>query len=225
MSARAVTISAPFGTGGSVIGPEVAKALGLPFLDRAIPVAVAESLAVPLEQALAHYEKPPSVIGRLLASMASAALPFGGSPPAGQVIDDQAFRNQTEEIIRSTAMGTGCVVLGRAAACILAGEPWALHVRLDGPRDARLARAISDYGADPATAATQLQETDRAREVYVRHFYKADPHDARLYHLVIDATAFSRDTVLNLIVTAAEALPGAGSHAGDGAASADERTN
>jgi cytidylate kinase len=209
MTARAVTISASFGTGGSVIGPAVADRLGVPFLDRAIPVAVAESLAVPLDQALAHYERPPSLIGRIIASMAAASLPVGASPPTGETVDDQAFRTQTEEIIRATAASTGCVVLGRAAACILTREPWALHVRLDGPRKTRLAHSIARYGADPATAARQLDETDRARELYVRHFYKMDPHDPRLYHLVIDATAFGLDTCLDLIVRAARALPGA----------------
>jgi cytidylate kinase len=79
----------------------------------------------------------------------------------------------------------------------------------DGPRQTRLAHAIGRYGADPATAARQLDETDRARELYVRHFYKMDPHDPRLYHLVIDATAFGLDTCLDLIVRAARALPGA----------------
>jgi hypothetical protein len=39
--APVVTLSASFGAGGSVIGPRVAEELGLPFLDRAIPVAVA----------------------------------------------------------------------------------------------------------------------------------------------------------------------------------------
>jgi cytidylate kinase len=213
VTARAVTISASFGTGGSAIGPAVAERLGLPFLDRAIPVAVAASLAVPLDQALAHYERPPSLIGRIIASMASASLPFGVSPPAGDVVDDQAFRTQTEEIIRSTATSGGCVVLGRAAACILNKEPWALHVRLDGPRPARLAQAVAQYGADPDTVAKQLDETDRARELYVRHFYKADPHDPRLYHLVIDATAFGLETCLDLIEKAAAALPDDGSPA------------
>jgi cytidylate kinase len=207
MTARAVTISASFGTGGSVIGPAVAERLGLPFLDRAIPVAVAEALAVPLEQALAHFERPPSLVGRIIASMAAASLPFGASPPAGELIDDEAFRIQTEEIIRSTAVSTGCVVLGRAAACILTDEPWALHVRLDGPRAARLAQAVASYGADPDTVARQLDETDRARELYLRHFYRTDPRDPRLYHLVMDATAFSVETCLDLIVSAAAALP------------------
>src|SRR5439155_21014488 len=65
--ATVVTLSAPYGTGGSRIGPAVAERLGLPFLDRAIPVAVAESLAVPLRDAIAHDDRREAGIGRALA--------------------------------------------------------------------------------------------------------------------------------------------------------------
>src|ERR1700736_4332425 len=44
-----VTVAATYGAGGSVIAPAVAKRLGLPFIDRAIPVAVAEEIHEPLE--------------------------------------------------------------------------------------------------------------------------------------------------------------------------------
>src|SRR5919198_1107080 len=47
-----ITLSAPFGAGGSEIGPAVARRLGVRFLDRAIPTEVAERLAVPLREAL-----------------------------------------------------------------------------------------------------------------------------------------------------------------------------
>ena len=42
-----VTISAPYGAGGSQVGPLVADRLGVTFLDRAIPAAVSEKLALP----------------------------------------------------------------------------------------------------------------------------------------------------------------------------------
>ncbi|MDQ1397927.1 MAG: hypothetical protein QOG64_3186, partial [Acidimicrobiaceae bacterium] len=59
-----VTISAPYGAGGSIIGPAVAKRLGVPFIDRAIPASVAASLSVPLETVLAHDERRGSLLQR-----------------------------------------------------------------------------------------------------------------------------------------------------------------
>jgi len=205
--AQVVTISASFGAGGSLIGPAVAERLGIPFVDRAIPAAVADSLAVPLDRALAHDQQLPSAIIRILSKMASAVIPLGVapmSPPEGTDQED-VFRSGTERVLREIADGTGGVLLGRASAIVLAAHPSALHVRLDGPRAARLERARGRDGRADAELARMLDETDRARIAYVKHFYNRDPHDSRLYHLVLDSTALPVEVCVDLIATAAGA--------------------
>ena len=211
--APVVTLSASFGAGGSVIGPRVADALGLPFLDRAIPTAVAAALAVPMSDVMAHDERRTSGMGRLFASLARAAAApdtaFGSAPTAARAsLGDQpevAFREQTERILEQIATTDGGVILGRAAAIVLRDRPAALHVRLDGPAEARVKRAMSFEQLDEEQARKLLGETDRAREAYVKHFYKCDPRDASHYHLVLDSTALELDTCVDLIVTAARA--------------------
>jgi cytidylate kinase len=211
--APVVTLSASFGAGGSVVGPQVAEQLGLAFLDRAIPVAVAEALAVPMAEVMAHDERRTSGFGRLFATLArAAALPdteFGTVPSAARASlgdqPEQAFRDQTERVLHQIATTDGGVILGRAAAIVLRDHPGALHVRLDGPVDGRVQRAVGLEGVDEERARKLAAETDRAREAYVKHFYKCDAHDARLYHLVLDSTALDLDTCSEIIVTAARA--------------------
>jgi cytidylate kinase len=206
-----VTLSASFASGGSIIGPLVADQLGVPFLDRAIPVAVAEALAVPTADALAHDERRSTGLGRALASLAKAASApdtvFGAPTTRVQVpMPDQPehmFREQTEQVINDIAATSGGVILGRAGAIVLRDDPNALHVRLDGPVEGRIARATAFEGVDDATARKRLAQTDRAREAYVKHFYKCDARDPRHYHLVIDSTVLDVDTCVQLIVLAA----------------------
>jgi len=204
---QVVTISASFGAGGSIVGPAVAERLGIPFVDRAIPAAVAESLAVPLDRALAHDQQLPSAIIRVLSKMASAVIPMGVAPMAPPEGTDQedVFRSGTERVLRDIADRSGGVLLGRAAAIVLAQHPTALHVRLDGPKAARLARATARDDRPEHEVGRVLDETDRARIAYVKHFYNRDPHDSRLYHLVLDSTALPLDVCVDLIVTAARA--------------------
>ena len=64
-----VTISASYGAGGSWIGPQVAERLGWPFIDRAIPVQVAERMGVPVEHAQVHDEAAAPRFTRLLARL------------------------------------------------------------------------------------------------------------------------------------------------------------
>jgi cytidylate kinase len=205
---RIITVSAAFGAGGGIVGPAVAERLGMPFLDRAIPLAVARSLSVPIDEALDRDERRPSLLDRIISGMAAAAGPLGITPTAaaGAVTGEDAFRATTEQVVRDLAQAGG-VVLGRAGAVVLADHPAALHVRLDAKREVRIHRVMVHEQMSYEDATTLLDDTDRAWESYVRHFYKSDPRDPRLYHLMIDSTTISLETCSDLIVTAAMAAP------------------
>ena len=96
-------------------------------------------------------------------------------------------------------------MLGRAGAMVLGDRPDVLHVRLDGPRDRRLAAAVERSGRPLDEVRREMEANDRTREAYVRHFYRCDPAEARHYHLVVDSTALPLETVVDLVVTAARA--------------------
>jgi hypothetical protein len=196
-----VTLSASFGAGGSRVGPAVAERLGVELLDRAIPARVAERLAVPLDDALAHDESLGDAIGRLASSFALLPELAGAMIQAG-VLAGEDYRRETERIILEHA-DAGEVVLGRGGAIVLRDHAEALHVRLDGPQERRIAQAMELGGLARADAERMRRDSDRAREAYVRHFYGADARDPALYHLVIDSTALPLETVVDLIVAAA----------------------
>jgi cytidylate kinase len=201
-----VTISASYGAGGSVIGPQVADALGLPFVDRAIPVSVADRLGVPPRAAEGAEESAENSLWRALSSMALVPdLAGAGALAYVPVPDEDAFRAQTERVLREIAATTGGVILGRAAALVLADTPGALHVRLDGPAEGRVDNAVKEFGLTPAQARAILRKTDAARHGYVRHYYRRDPTDPRMYHLVVDTTAVPWPAAVELVVRAARA--------------------
>jgi cytidylate kinase len=127
----------------------------------------------------------------------------GGVLPTTGLPDARAYREQTERVLGEIADGAGGVVLGRAGALVLKDRPDALHVRLDGPREQRLAAAIRRSGRSSEEVRAEMEANDRTREAYVRHFYRCDPSDAQHYHLVVDTTAVPLETVVELVVTAA----------------------
>jgi cytidylate kinase len=88
---------------------------------------------------------------------------------------------------------------------VLRTVPWALHVRLGGPRDARIKQGAGRAGIEPDAARRRQEDEDTARIDYVRRAYRVDPWDAGLYHLILDSTAVPLDTCVELIVTAARA--------------------
>jgi cytidylate kinase len=199
-----VTISASYGAGGSEIGPDVAERLGLPFVDRAIPVTVAERLGVSLAAAEAQDGKSEGGAWWMLSSIAmvpdlsgAGALAYVEAPSEG------AFREQTEAVLHEIEAGSGGVILGRAGAVVLADCAAALHVRLDGPENRRVALAARSRGISEEEARRELRDSDAARSGYVKHFYRCDATSPKLYHLVIDTTAVPWDAATDLVVHAA----------------------
>lgn len=201
-----VTISASFGAGGSIVGPKVAQRLGLPFLDRAIPVAAARRLQLPDSVAAALDEHAPSVLERLAGALAHASAPIGPDP-IDMVGDDDPdeFRHATEAVLRQVADTTGAVVLGRCAMVVLAGRPDVLSVRLDGPVAARVASVAAREAMDVEEVRRAQHESDRTREAYARVFYRVRQDDPKLYHLMVDTTAIDLDSCVEMVVTAAAA--------------------
>jgi cytidylate kinase len=204
-----VTVSAAYGAGGSEVGPAVAERLGVPFVDRAIPSAVAERLAIPLRDAVERDERIGGWFTRALLTLGQVGPVLGGATPVPDaVLTEDAFREATEQVLVEHAAGAGAVILGRAAAVVLRAHRGALHVRLTGPRDARVEQGMLLEHVDRATAERHVEDTDRAREAYVRHFYHVDARDPALYHLVIDSTAIPLRACADLIVDAAHARSG-----------------
>jgi hypothetical protein len=201
---KLIALSAAYGAGGDIVGPALAGRLGVPLLDRAIPIKVAEQLRVEPEEAAAVESDAPGWLERIMRGWAT-----GGTglqivlPGAGFTRED--FRRETEKLLRVQCESGGGVMVGRAAAVFLRDYPGVLRVRLDGPRDARLRQAMTIGGVDQETATRTLDRFDQAQALYARELYRANIADPAYYHLVIDSTAVDLDTCLTLILTAADA--------------------
>ncbi|GAA4892302.1 AAA family ATPase [Streptomonospora salina] len=172
--AYVVTVSAAFGAGGSVIGPAVAERLGVAFVDRAVPTAVAREIGCSLQDVLEHDDRAPTGLQRLLAGVARMPAVTPGSVDmsyvhaaegSGRLLFDREFVERTEQTIREVARSGG-VILGRAGALVLADTPGVLHVRLDGPPERRLSQSArlreQATGPESAPGAGEVGESGRA---------------------------------------------------------------
>ncbi len=205
---RTIAISASYGAGGDAISRGVAARLGVEFLDRAIPVQVAQEMAEPLETVLAHEDETYDALGELFATLSRSVSPLAPSSAPGmeQEGPGDLFRRSTEDVLRRLA-GRGGVILGRGAVMALRHDPGVLRVRLDGPAQGRILRVMSQQGIPEELARRQQRQTDRARRAYLRHFYGTDGSDHSLYNLVIDTTVLSDEQAIEQIVELATRVP------------------
>jgi cytidylate kinase len=221
-----VTVSATYGTGGSVIAPRLSEVLGLPFIDRLISADMSQDVArqearsafhaksavgesrwgrgeVASRESLCEGEQEIAPAGRFLSYFARAASVGAMMAPDPIIDDDENIRVTVEEALRHVAAGGPAVILGRAGAIALRDRPNTFHVRLDGPVDRRVAWAAQFERLDVESARQRQAETDKARALFVKRLYRVDPTDGSLYHLVIDPTVLGIEAAVEVISLAA----------------------
>lgn len=206
-----VTISAAYGAGGSVVAPGLAEALGLPFCDRLLVASVVDDATASENQngsgphpphapeGITEAEKEASPGSRFFSYLARAAAPTAYVVTAEAYEDEPRLRRHAEGDVVELCRTSGGVILGRAGAVILAKHPRAFHVRLGGPKQRRARRAAQLDQVSEEEAAERLDQTDRARELWVRRLYRADATDLRYYHVVLDTTVFSVEEVVDTL--------------------------
>ena len=202
-----ITISRQFAAGGSDVAERAANALGWRVVDTAFVGQVAERAGVPEEEVARLEERAPSFMERLARSTAMQ-FPELFLPVAGPVADFEEAKlvKITRGLVTELAAEGRLVLVGRAAAAVLAHESDTLHVRLVAPRPFRVNMARIALGLDAEEAERRLDETDRNRAQYHREFYERNWDEPTNYDLILNTERLGFDAAAELIVARARAL-------------------
>jgi cytidylate kinase len=195
-----VTLFESYGSGASYVSARVAEALGVPLHVQAFSSEEIEA-AMSMHESQGLLTRVFNAIGGSYASMA------GGEPPNNLLVAQQEA-DSSELVAANTryveeAAREGGVIMGRNGAFILADWPDALHVRLDGPLEQRVARAAQESGIDLERAAQRQRREDQIRADMSIEFYGWDPREVDRYHLVVNTGLMDLDTCVDIIVQAA----------------------
>ena len=187
-----VTIFETYGSGASTVGPAVASELGVPFVPQ-------HYSSEDLESADVEPKPEERLLTRILSTLGRTAASADGGWYSGALIELDA-----EDAIRNlrAAAAEGCVVVGRNATVILADLPTALHVKLDGPLDHRVARGAAESGIDQAHARSRQAREDPTRSEMSRRLFNWDPRQDERFDLVLNTGTLALDLAVDMIVAA-----------------------
>jgi cytidylate kinase len=201
MTPPVVTLFEKYGAGARYVGPRVAKALGVEWMDQAFSSADIESAKYP---GAGRAGDQGGGLARFLGRFApSATVLDDASIPLAQADDAEMVEENTRLVKEAGARGV--VMLGRNGALILGDIPTALHVQIDAPVEARIARAAREEGLDVAHAARRQRNEDWVRAEMSERFYYWNPMIIDRYDLVINTGVMDLDTAVDVIVAAYQA--------------------
>lgn len=112
-------------------------------------------------------------------------------------------RNKITMMVRTVAFEGYAVIIGQGGTAATADLANGLSVRVEAPRDWRVARICLRDKLDKQTALAKIAEIEKNRE-YLRQIYERQNPREPAFNLVFDNAMFSNDVIADMIVTAME---------------------
>ncbi len=204
MSIRIITVEREYGSGGGVIAQTLAQRLGWKLWDRDLTEEIARVAKVDHRAALRCDERCDTLLYRLFKVYARGSyersLPLGDR--AGFDADQMVATLQ--KVVEDVASGGKSVIVGRGSAYFLRNRPDAFHMFTYAPVEEKVCR-LKSIGKNEKEALQLIDEIDRERASFIRHYFHADWPKRDLYNLMIN-TKFGDEHVVATVLQQIAAL-------------------
>ena len=187
MQIRVITVEREYGSGGAIIAKRLAEQLGWKLWDHEISTEIARRANVDHKIAARHDERvKSSLLNRLFRVYARGsyerALPLADP---GDFNTDHMFA-MLEKVVKEFAERGNCVIVGRGAPYFLRDRPDTFHVFIYAPEDEKV-RRLKSIGQTEKESLRLIEEIDRERAEFIRHYFGKEWPYRPLYNLMLNS--------------------------------------
>jgi cytidylate kinase len=201
---KIITLEREYGSGGTLIAKSLAERLGWKLWDEEITAEIARAANVDTLAAKRCDERVDPFLYRLFKVYARGsyerALAIGDS----RVFDTDCMVEMLHRVIEDVASRGNCVIVGRGSPYILRNRADAFHVFIYAPVDEKV-RRLRSIGKSEKEALQLVNEVDRERADFIRHYFGAEWPHRPLYNLMINSK-FGDEFVIDTILQNIESL-------------------
>ena len=188
MKKQIIAIGRQCGSGGHTIGLELSQRLHIPFYDK-------EYLDAAADQEAGYTPSCTSLLFCLATGMYDGYLL---TKPAGE----NSLAAHQAAIIQNLAQEGPCVIVGRCADHILRDREDCLRVFVQGDKDDRIHRMVTEEGLAPDSAQRLVESRDGMRRRHYENLTGKPWGDPQNYDLVLDTTQLGIDRCIERILEA-----------------------
>lgn len=194
-----ITIGRQYGSGGRIVGRNLAEELGIHFYDEEILSLTSEESAIGEVYFRLADEKAGN---NLLYKIVSGMKPQLTKPSLnGDLVNpDNLFLFQSE-VIRKLASEESCIIAGRCADYILSkeGVEDLIRIFVYADQPTRISRVMDVDKVDEKEAARREKKINKERKEYYRYYTGKNWEDWDNYDLTINTSNFDLEQTARLI--------------------------
>ena len=184
MAKRIITISREFGSGGRLIGEEVAKKLGIAYYDKNIISQIAEKSGFAPEYIKESAELSPQ--------KGLFAYALAGRDITGKSVEDMVYEAQ-RKVILELADKEACVIIGRNADYILKDREDVLNIFIHGDMPEKIKRITGLYNVKEQEAIKIMVDADKRRKTNYNFYTEQKWGKASNYTLCLNSSQLGYD--------------------------------
>ena len=203
---RIVTIEREFGSGGGGIACELARRLGWKLWDQQLTSEIAQRAQVPESAVASCDERVDSSLYRLSKAFWRGSYERGMPLANSRAFDTDHMMAMVEEIMGTIAAEGNAVIVGRGSPFFLREREDTFRVFTYAPRDEKIRRLLA-LGKTREDAEDLVENVDKERMAFIKHYFNADWPTRSLYHLMIN-TVVGDENVIATILHAMRMLEG-----------------
>jgi len=186
MKIRIITVEREYGSGGAAIAERLAKQLGWKLWDRDLTQEIAREAQVTHEACRRCDERVDPLLSRLFRVYARGSYERTLPVTEAQHFNADTMVTWLHKVIEEVASKGNSVIVGRGAPYILRNRPDAFHVFIYAPIEEKV-RRLKGIGQSEKEARQLVEEVDRERASFIRHYFGKEWPCRSLYNLMINS--------------------------------------
>jgi cytidylate kinase len=201
---RIIALEREFGSGGGGIAAELSRRLGWKLWDQQLTCEIAKRAQVSEHAVALCDERVDSRLYRLAKTFwrgsYERSLPLADS----NAFDTDRMMTMMEQISESIASEGNAVIVGRGSPFFLRERDDTFSVFSYAPRQEKIRRLLA-LGKGHEEAEDLVENVDKDRVAYIKHYFNAEWPTRSLYHMMIN-TVIGDEKAVSEILYAMETL-------------------
>lgn len=191
-----VTISRSYGSGGKVIGKQLAEELGIGYYDREIINIAADDSGI---SETLFAENDENVKFSLFKSAEPRYKDDIIDPGEPKFVSDDNLFNYQAKAIKRLADTKSCVIVGRCGDYILKDHENVVRIFITAPDRACLRRIMELYSQNPEDAKSLIKSTNKQRSSYYKHYTGNEWNDPKNFDMCLNSDSLGFDGTVQMI--------------------------